>query len=281
MGLEIIDQLKAKNGLDFPLADANDLKGGWMTVATVSERDAIPLSKRKFGMVVYVKAGHQHFQMLSNGLLNAGWQALELGDGSSNNPNHGIGEQLIRSDYWFELQSATGRAYSTSFGLQTGSIYAFPFWEDLPFSPAQVGLRIASGSANPYQMQIGLYRFGDLGLGDSYVPKELIWESGELSPDVGNNKNLKMNCGIELPAGLLAFAIQHNSPDAISFQGISPNHVRYAYGAGYSQPSSNGSGNHFVDSLSYATQMPNPMPVLSFKVNTTAQNIPILKFRKA
>lgn len=55
--IEIISQLKQKNGANFPLADVNDLKGGYIQVDTVSEMNAfLSTNKLKEGMLCYVKA---------------------------------------------------------------------------------------------------------------------------------------------------------------------------------------------------------------------------------
>ena len=54
--LEIIGQIKPKNNNSFPIADVNDLKGGYIQVDTVSEMNAfLYTNKVKEGMLCYVK----------------------------------------------------------------------------------------------------------------------------------------------------------------------------------------------------------------------------------
>ena len=54
--IEIISQLKPKNNRNFPLADVNDLKGGYIQVDTITEMEAfLSTTKLKEGMLCYVK----------------------------------------------------------------------------------------------------------------------------------------------------------------------------------------------------------------------------------
>lgn len=54
MAIYITDEIKP-NGNSFPIADANNLKGGWHTVNTFSDLSKIHLSKLIDGMPCYVK----------------------------------------------------------------------------------------------------------------------------------------------------------------------------------------------------------------------------------
>ena len=54
--IELISQLKPKNGGSFPIADVNDLKGGYIQVDTIPEMNGfLATSKLKEGMLCYVK----------------------------------------------------------------------------------------------------------------------------------------------------------------------------------------------------------------------------------
>ena len=54
--IEIVNQIKQKNNSDFPIADVNDLKGGYIQVDTISQMNAfLSTSKLKEGMLCYVK----------------------------------------------------------------------------------------------------------------------------------------------------------------------------------------------------------------------------------
>lgn len=67
MAVEVISQIKQKNGLDFPIVDSNDLKGGLYSVQDQVELNNIPDARKKEGMLVYVIDGSNHwFQWLNN-----------------------------------------------------------------------------------------------------------------------------------------------------------------------------------------------------------------------
>ena len=55
MAVEIISELKQKNGQEFPVVDANNIKGGFYQVDTINERDAIPNVRKREGMLCFVK----------------------------------------------------------------------------------------------------------------------------------------------------------------------------------------------------------------------------------
>lgn len=52
--ITVIDQLKQKNNQSFPLADVNDLKGGFIQVGTLGELFDFPVKRIKDGMLAYV-----------------------------------------------------------------------------------------------------------------------------------------------------------------------------------------------------------------------------------
>jgi hypothetical protein len=54
--LEIISELRPKNGQKFAIADVNDLRGGYIQVTSLSEmQDLLTTNKLKYGMLCYVK----------------------------------------------------------------------------------------------------------------------------------------------------------------------------------------------------------------------------------
>jgi hypothetical protein len=54
--IEIISEFRPKNGQNFAIADVNDLRGGYIQVTTIAERDAfLSTNKLKYGMLCYVK----------------------------------------------------------------------------------------------------------------------------------------------------------------------------------------------------------------------------------
>lgn len=61
-------------------------KGGWRTVQTLTDLNAIPNNRRENGMVVWVAATSATFQLVG-GITNSNWQPLNIGvisGGSSN-----------------------------------------------------------------------------------------------------------------------------------------------------------------------------------------------------
>ena len=55
MAVEIISELRQKNGQRFPIVDTNNIKGGFYQVDTIAERDAIPDIRKRDGMLCFVK----------------------------------------------------------------------------------------------------------------------------------------------------------------------------------------------------------------------------------
>ena len=54
--LELIGELRPKNGQNFAIADVNDLRGGYIQVTTLEEMQALlNTNKLKYGMLCYVK----------------------------------------------------------------------------------------------------------------------------------------------------------------------------------------------------------------------------------
>jgi hypothetical protein len=67
--IELISQLKPKNNGNFPIADVNDLKGGYIQVDTIAEMQTfLYTNKLKEGMLCYVKTDitNQHMYQYLN-----------------------------------------------------------------------------------------------------------------------------------------------------------------------------------------------------------------------
>ena len=54
-------------------------QGGYMSMPTIADRDAIPTLRRKYGMLVFVQADNVIYKLNAATLANADWVALELG----------------------------------------------------------------------------------------------------------------------------------------------------------------------------------------------------------
>lgn len=78
MAIEIIDTLKQKNNGTFGLVDSNDIIGGFYQTDNVTERNSIPLNRRKEGMFCWVKEEKKVFQLV-DGLTNECWIEFKSG----------------------------------------------------------------------------------------------------------------------------------------------------------------------------------------------------------
>lgn len=54
MAIELISTIKPKNGGSFPIAEANDIKGGYYSVESIEIMESIPVGRRSAGMLCYV-----------------------------------------------------------------------------------------------------------------------------------------------------------------------------------------------------------------------------------
>ena len=54
MAIELISTVKPKNNGQFPIAESNDIKGGYYSVESIEVRDSIPDGRRMPGMLCYV-----------------------------------------------------------------------------------------------------------------------------------------------------------------------------------------------------------------------------------
>ena len=91
IGTLITSIIKTFSDLDvFPVADANDLLGGFKVVSTINDRNNIPLERRVEGNFCYI-INEEKLYKLKGGLLNINWvlvdsygnsNQLKLGDGN-------------------------------------------------------------------------------------------------------------------------------------------------------------------------------------------------------
>lgn len=75
MAIELISEIVQKNGGSFPLMDTNNIRGGFYSVGTESERDSIPVVRRKTGMLCYVIELDKYFRLEEDG----SWGKANLG----------------------------------------------------------------------------------------------------------------------------------------------------------------------------------------------------------
>lgn len=64
----------------FPTHYSQYGKGGWRYVETKLELNRIPMERREYGMVVYVKEENRHYTLIG-GLDDHDWEELDLGNG--------------------------------------------------------------------------------------------------------------------------------------------------------------------------------------------------------
>lgn len=99
--LEIISELRPKNGQKFAIADVNDLRGGYIQVDTIEEMNALlTTNKLKYGMLCYVKNVTTDLHMY---IYRQQWEVWE-GQGGSG----GGGLSLVTVQNLEELETKTG-----------------------------------------------------------------------------------------------------------------------------------------------------------------------------
>lgn len=81
MAIEIIDELRQKNNGQFPVVDANNIKGGYYQVQTLAERDAIPMARRKIGMLCFCETGEDEAENQLYQWTGSEWVIASLGGG--------------------------------------------------------------------------------------------------------------------------------------------------------------------------------------------------------
>lgn len=70
--IQVISTIKPANGAGFPVVSDTDVEGGYQVRETLIDRDSIPSSNRKEGMLVFVKE-NQTFYTLNSGIGNINW----------------------------------------------------------------------------------------------------------------------------------------------------------------------------------------------------------------
>ena len=83
MAIELISTIKPKNGGSFPIAEANDIKGGYYSVESIEIMESIPIGRRSAGMLCYV-IGDKIYKL--NDTLNT-WEEFNIAGGESSQPN--------------------------------------------------------------------------------------------------------------------------------------------------------------------------------------------------
>jgi hypothetical protein len=94
MPIEVISELVPKNDGAFPVVDDNNIRGGYQTVSTIAERNAIPQDKRKEGMQVFVQASSISYTLEADLVT---WNTTELP--SAPTPTY-VHTQVISAAIW-------------------------------------------------------------------------------------------------------------------------------------------------------------------------------------
>ena len=81
MAIWLIDTLKQKNNGKFPLIDSNDVKGGFYQADSITERNSIPIERRKEGMFCWVSTLKIVYQLVG-GIENSNWTEFKSGSSS-------------------------------------------------------------------------------------------------------------------------------------------------------------------------------------------------------
>ena len=81
MAIEIIDEIKHKNNGQFRVVDANNVKGWFYQVQSIEDRDAIPLVRRKVGMLCFCEIGEDEAENQLYQWMGGVWIVANLGVG--------------------------------------------------------------------------------------------------------------------------------------------------------------------------------------------------------
>ena len=88
-------------------------RGGYMSLPTIADRDAIPTLRRKYGMLVFVQADGVIYKLNAATLVNTDWVALALGSSGSQ-----YTDALARSATSLTVTGSSGAAtYSSTTGV--------------------------------------------------------------------------------------------------------------------------------------------------------------------
>lgn len=94
------NQRLTRTGDSYLLSDS-DLRGGYRTVETISQRDNIPLPARTIGMTVFVRSTGKEYWLLSN-IGNAAWQIKESANSTYTELLHYFGDVRTYNESEFE-----------------------------------------------------------------------------------------------------------------------------------------------------------------------------------
>ena len=73
MAIELIDEIIPKNNADFHMVNSYYVKGGFHEASDEADRDLLPVSRRKIGMLCYCTTSDKTYQ-LRGGVENINWQ---------------------------------------------------------------------------------------------------------------------------------------------------------------------------------------------------------------
>lgn len=121
MPVQIIDTIKPKNGLPFPVAESNDVLGGFHQVSTIEERNAIPIERRVEGLACYVAGDINVNYQLVQGITNDHWEEF-AGGGSGGSGGVTVG--TLTSDLIYGIDGFSNLDNNI---LATGEILKIPY----------------------------------------------------------------------------------------------------------------------------------------------------------
>lgn len=133
----------------FPTAHANELLGGHHQVVLLTDRNAIPDSRRLEGMTCYVQEAGVTYQ-LQGGILNSNWTVYG-GSGGSGGPNGAIKQhihtQLEASDTWTMYHEFSGYPDVVLLDNEGSKIYTDLFYPDSNTVVAKFSAPVAGTAA--------------------------------------------------------------------------------------------------------------------------------------
>ncbi len=132
------------------------MKGGYRSVDTPTDRNAIPASHRKHGMKVYIKSDNKVYRLASNlttwNLVSSGTPNPSINSPYTITTHHGRGgkwQRMVCHRYADGRMEYFMRSYELSTTSSSGGwYYKLPGWADLPYGFSRNPASIFGGKSN-------------------------------------------------------------------------------------------------------------------------------------
>lgn len=143
MSVEVISKIKPKNNGQFPAYDDTDAYGGFQVRVSIIDRNLIPSLNRKAGMLVYVQADGNFYQ-LGSGLTNSDWTITSIGGGGG----FAAGGDLSGTSSSQTVNKIHGATVPVAGALTTGNVLQVSGSSAVSYAPVNLagGVNFVTGS---------------------------------------------------------------------------------------------------------------------------------------